>query len=270
VTAFVWMAAGGAAWTLGVGLKWAGWSLAPRIRGGAVERWLCRLAAWSPPSMAGVAGVWSGLTELSASLLVLLWMQPAAPSQVVAFGLGAGLLEVLIILITPHPQPESTSDCEPDVVEAWASFALERTYATLFHVATRGLLWIGAVHADIFPILLALAGFVLMDGLAHYGEIRRWDWTDRRVLRRFHVWGVSVAVAATMMWWCWLPDTDSTARARRRPSGVYAGRFMARPGDVLSIRAWIRVRLGADAGLAAQFQHAVAQAAQERSIVGHE
>src|SRR5262249_26430190 len=52
-------------------------------------------------------------------------------------------------------------------------------------------------------------------------------------------------------------------------SGVHAGSFVARALDVFRVRPRIRVRRGA-AFVAAQFQDAIAQPAQERSIVRDE
>src|SRR5258706_20841 len=53
-------------------------------------------------------------------------------------------------------------------------------------------------------------------------------------------------------------------------SRVHARRFVAGALDVLDVGALIRVRLRLGAALTAKLQHAVAQAAQEFAIVGHE
>src|ERR1043166_9533844 len=51
---------------------------------------------------------------------------------------------------------------------------------------------------------------------------------------------------------------------------MYAGRFVPRALDVLDVRAWIGMRLRVGAALAAELEHAIAQAAQERAVVRDE
>ena len=65
----------------------------------------------------------------------------------------------------------------------------------------------------------------------------------------------------------------ATATSRKRAllgSRVDAGRLVARALDVLDVGALIRVRLRLGAALAAQLEHAIAQAAQELPVVRHE
>src|SRR5262245_47486187 len=61
---------------------------------------------------------------------------------------------------------------------------------------------------------------------------------------------------------------DTVLRQRNDgPSAVDAGRFVTGARDIINIRPWIKMRLGVCSAFAAEFQHAVAESAQECAVM---
>ena len=64
---------------------------------------------------------------------------------------------------------------------------MERMLTSVSHLAARGLVWVGLQGWHLVPALLfALGTFALVDGIATYGHLAGWDWTDERRLRWFY------------------------------------------------------------------------------------
>jgi hypothetical protein len=193
---FSWFLLGAAAWGLGISIKGSGWSLPPLI----LEERLERISAWNTVVAAGCAGLWSGVAELSTTALVLHFYRPQSFLELLAFGLGVGTIEVAFILLFPDPlQQERVRKRFLRALVLWS--VLERVYATAFHITTRFLIYLSLIYTDPVPALIAIAGFTLLDGTAHYGELQKWDWTDC-TLGLFHAWGIMVTVA--MIWLSWI------------------------------------------------------------------
>ena len=181
---------GASSWSwLGLGAAaWAAALLVKVVVGAPLHhlfRWMfrgekARSAAW---------GCWSGIAELGLSAVVFL-IADSYPKiwDLVGFGIGAGSMEVLFVIIASFrgsgrgstaPGPEGT-------LLAWSG-VIERGLTSVGHLATRGLVWAGLQHPNLTPgIVLALATFTLVDGIATYGSAAGWDWEEPQLLRRFY------------------------------------------------------------------------------------
>ena len=134
--------AGVSSWSW-LGLGAAAWAVALLVKVGVgvplhhLFRWMfrgekARSAAW---------GCWSGITELGLSAVVFL-VADSYPNvwDLVGFGVGAGSIEVLYVIVgaipvsgrgIPAPRPEGT-------LLAWSG-VIERGLTSMGHLATRGL-----------------------------------------------------------------------------------------------------------------------------------
>ena len=112
-----------------------------------------------------------------------------------AFGIGAGCSEVIYVLVSGI-----TAKRDPEREAAWARGAavslcvryqvpIERLFALVGHVGSRGVVYAG-LHAK-FPecvllLFLAVFLFTAVDGVAYYGHLRGWNWSEPSVCRRTH------------------------------------------------------------------------------------
>ncbi|MGH9363083.1 MAG: hypothetical protein ACRD2T_14325 [Thermoanaerobaculia bacterium] len=71
------------------------------------------------------------------------------------------------------------------------TFVVERGLALIGHTGSRGLIWLGTTGAP-WCAAVALATFTLVDGVAAYGWLRKWDWLEIRTWRRSY--GLCAAV----------------------------------------------------------------------------
>ena len=132
-------------------------------------------------------GLLSALLELGTAAAYLQGLKNASLSSVFAFGLGAGSAEVIYVLGLG-----SFTKADPDALATWTQAAahslcvryqvpIERTFALIGHVGSRGILYVG-LHRS-FPaqgllLIGAVALFALVDGVAYYGHLRGWNWSD--------------------------------------------------------------------------------------------
>jgi hypothetical protein len=195
-----WVVLGAVAWGMGVGIKMSSWFY--------LQEQLKRLSSWNAIVAAGLSGLWSGVTELSAAAGLLLLYSPKSLLEIVAFGIGAGSIEILFLLFVDLSNSSSRSQRLEDLKgrpfgalhPLW--FVLERGYAMVFHIATRALTYLSLSQADLLPGLVGLAGFTLLDGAAYYGdELQQWDWFDHHVIGLFHVFGLAVTATTVLAWW---------------------------------------------------------------------
>lgn len=155
----------------------------------------------SPKWYAAAQGALSAVTELGAAALVFLYLLPEGSlSLVLAFGAGAGVVEALILFgvgllsKTKAATAEKSASALPWYQE-W-TFAVERFGALLGHIGSRGLVWL-AVHSSLYPALpaiLALISFSTVDGVATYGTLKKWDWLEPRIWKRFYSFATLVGV----------------------------------------------------------------------------
>jgi hypothetical protein len=139
-------------------------------------------------------GVVSALAELGTAVALLLAVAPdALPMRdLVAFALAAGCIENMVLYAAALLSRPAEA-----AVEAWRAgarasllvrhtFLAERAIALLGHLGSRGLVaLVFATGEGWWLLLLALATFSAVDGLAALGRERNWNWSDPRLLRRF-------------------------------------------------------------------------------------
>ena len=91
----------------------------------------------------------------------------------------------MIVAAIPGSGRGSTAPRPESVILEWSG-VFDRGLTSVGHLATRGLVWAGLQHPGLTPgIVLALATFTLVDGIATYGSAVGWDWEEPRLLRRF-------------------------------------------------------------------------------------
>jgi hypothetical protein len=201
---------GGASWSIvaaGAAI-WAASVLAKRalVRGGRrlVPGW---------PGTATTAAVLQGgvsaVTELAPAAAYLTTLRSASLSEVLAFGIGAGAAEAAYVLALGIWKPQ----VDPDELLAWIegagvswcvrySVPIERLFALIGHVGARGLLYVALMHSGPFGVLWALAAitlFAAIDGVAVYGHLQRWQWSDPRVCRRAHSYFAALSVTELIL-----------------------------------------------------------------------
>lgn len=205
-TSLVWLIRGAIAWGIGgIIIKGIVWRLLEK-----------RLKRFSSPAVAIVSGLWSGIAELGVAAVILWHYRPQCLLEVVAFGVGAGSLEALdicflrFLICGRETRSELLKELKKESKEAetrpfgallplWG--VLERANATVFHTATRALVYLSLIRVDPLPGLIALVGFTILDGSAHYGDDQKADWLDHRVLGLFEVFGLTVTAAVVLAWW---------------------------------------------------------------------
>lgn len=183
------LAAGAAAWGLAVALKRAA---VPSLRR------IARLPATSRRASA-LHGAWSALAELALAAGFFAAASPLAAVDVVAFGVGAAVAEILYVIgggvLAPEPGAERAwaAGAARSACVRWALF-LERAATTALHVGTRGLVYLAVARPDAPAALLAFASFAAVDGVAAHGLARGWSWFEPRVCRRFYAFVALVAL----------------------------------------------------------------------------
>lgn len=200
----VWFIRGAIAWVIGgLFIKGIVWRLLEE-----------RLKRFSSPTVAICSGLWSGIAELSVAAGILWHYFPQSLLEAVAFGVGAGSFEALALYFdfltdllicgreTRSKRLKELKEAETRpfgaLLPLWG--VLERAYAIVFHTATRALVCLSLIRVDPLPGLIALVGFTILDGSAHYGDLKV-DWLDHRVLGLFEVFGLTVTAAVVLAWW---------------------------------------------------------------------
>jgi hypothetical protein len=137
-------------------------------------------------------GVISAAAELGAAWGLLEALGRAVTTaDILAFAVGAGSFEGLLVVgaaLLSRPTPEAQAQWEQRAREAWVvrfQFALERLIAWGGHLGSRSLVAYSWRTGAWGFGLAALITFSITDGLATYGQLREWDWTDAAVLCRY-------------------------------------------------------------------------------------
>jgi uncharacterized membrane protein YhfC len=165
-------------------------------------------------------GLVSGITELGAALLAFLYLKQLSLSEVIAFGIGVGAIEAFLVA-APGSHPlrgtkleESVQRLEQrvDELSGRSRFfhveilgVVERILATGIHIGTRGLVYVAYRTGFVVPAIIALAVFVLADGIG-YQRLYKGSLEDMRVLRRFYVFLALLSlgtVIAFLGFWRW-------------------------------------------------------------------
>jgi hypothetical protein len=191
----------------GAGWKWFGLGVLSWILGVVVKSVLtyaldtAGLVRFSIPLQATVGGVVSALTELGAAAWFLRRARLRLPAAV-AFGAGVGVFEVLFVLTIgwleglEYPLPPEGRFAFVDGL-----FLLERFLALVGHTASRLMIYVGVRHRAWSPVLIALLLFSLVDGVAAYGVLAEWDWSDNALRARFLLFVAVIGTVEAILAW---------------------------------------------------------------------
>lgn len=186
-----WVGLGALAWGTAIPLKFFTAWLA--------DRWI---TADRPYIHASSLGLLSATTELGAAAFFFSLGTLSNPvlTNIIAYAIGAGCTETLIVFVYAciEKKPEETLArwIEAAKMSVWVRHILlvERLVAVGGHLGARSLVCL-AIYAQ-FPFLAAVAvlTFAVTDGLADFGEIKKWDWFSPRAFRRLYGSCASIAI----------------------------------------------------------------------------
>lgn len=163
-------------------------------------------------SLAAAHGALSAVSELAPAAAFFVYVVPHLTWwQLVGFGVGAGAVEAIILPFLANPlKGTSLEEHANDVfrrsatipVIQWLS-VLERIWAMLLQVSTRGLVGLSVYSGSPVPASLAVVGFGAVDAIAYYGHLRKWRFDLVPVLARVHLFlGVAAGVMTVIfLWW---------------------------------------------------------------------
>jgi hypothetical protein len=176
-----WIGLGAAAWIVAVLLK---------VCPGGLLRLLLEHCLQGQRMKAALWGVWSALMELGVAAIAFSGAGTfPGLGDAAGFGVGAGSVEALNTLrlalgIRIAARIRSPSKLDVKFLD-WI-VVVERYLTSGGHLATRGLVWAGLQSLFLVPgMVLAVATFSLVDGIASYGHAVKWNWADPRIARRF-------------------------------------------------------------------------------------
>lgn len=180
---FLWFATGAIAWGISVALKILLAKLLHRGLGDATSL-----------KVRGTAhGTLSAACELGCAAVCFLWLLADGNAwNAASFGAGAGWIEIVALLAAYILSDNNRTLAEELPWHVRWTFLVERAGAVLGHVGSRGLVWLAIQRSPWFAVP-AVAGFAIVDGLAVYGTIRKWDWLEWRTWSWFY--GVVMSVS---------------------------------------------------------------------------
>ncbi len=167
---------------------------------------------------AALNGLVSGIAELGLALLFFVFLPTLTFWEVVAFGVGIGSIEAFVVATTENPFRGTALERAAEEFEVAVSrlsgvprlvyghilpFS-ERVMAAAIHIGTRGLVYVGYHSRNPLPIVVALAVFLVLDGVIGYRLIHQGRLCDFRVLNKFYM-GLSaiavIIVAGFLLFW---------------------------------------------------------------------
>jgi hypothetical protein len=163
-------------------------------------------------SLATAHGALSALSELVPASVFFVYVVPHLTWwQLVGFGVGAGAVEAIMLPFLANPlKGTSLEEHASEVfrrsamnpVVQWLS-VLERVWAMLLQVSTRGLVGLSVYSGDAVPACLAVVGFGAVDGTAYYGHLKKWRFDTVPLLARVHLFlgAAAVLMTAVFLWW---------------------------------------------------------------------
>lgn len=160
----------------------------------------------SAPALAGVQGIFSACSELGVAAAFFAYVIPRLSYwQVVGFGVGAGAVEAIMLPFIANPfKGTKLEEHSAEVFRAaadapgvqWLS-VVERIWAMLLQVSTRGLVYLSVANGSLFPVCVAVVGFATVDGSAYYWHLKQWRFDSVRVLARVHAFVACIAAILT-------------------------------------------------------------------------
>jgi hypothetical protein len=154
-----------------------------------VSRMLRRVG---PTEAASARGFVSAASELGVAGAFFLSGLPSRIPDVIAFGAGASAIEIILLLLTGGVRRRRTLDSDPRrrigrrTGRVRYAFLLERSTALALHVGSRCLLYVGVMQHRPAAVACAVLSFSAVDGVAAYGKLEGWNWSDPRISRRYY------------------------------------------------------------------------------------
>jgi hypothetical protein len=155
---------------------------------------------------AALAGIVSGISEMGVLYLAAIaGVVTSSAATGLWTGIGASVAEIAYLIsvgMLKRAEPETLKQQRIWLRGARSSrlvrhiFAVERLLATVLHIACRVLVLATVASGSLVPLAMALGFFVIVDGTATYGVVRRWNWCRRRTARRFYALLAAAAGAA--------------------------------------------------------------------------
>ncbi len=161
-------------------------------------------------------GTASGIAELGVALVFFAFLKELTLQEVVAFGVGIGTIEAVLVATPSHPLKGTGLESAAGQLEATISrlggfrrwiygYALpyaERLIAAGIHIGTRGLVYVAYRSASPLPFAIALATFVLADGIVGYRLLHQGKLSNLKVLNRTYVAlsGLALLVLASFLY----------------------------------------------------------------------
>lgn len=166
----------------------------------------------SKPALSAIQGVISAFAELAVAAAFIAFVVPRLTWwQLVGFGVGAGATEAVMLPFLSNPFKGTSLEKHAEAVGRasagtpsvqWLS-VVERVWAMLLQVSTRGLVGLSVYSGNPLPAGIALAGFGAVDGSAYYWHLSKWRFDTLPVLARVHmILGfAAVLLMAAFLWW---------------------------------------------------------------------
>lgn len=153
-------------------------------------------------------GFVSAVAELGAALLFFVFVVPnLSLVQLIGFGAAAAAVEAVMLPFMRNPLSGTPlEEHASEVIErsssstlvAWMS-VMERIWAFIPHITSRGLTYISYATGNVVPAILAVATFAAIDGRAYYAHLQKWAFDDLHVLGRLYRYLVWIAVCQTLL-----------------------------------------------------------------------
>jgi hypothetical protein len=176
---------GAAAWVIAVGVKRQGLGLIAKA-----GSWKRLSREWRGVSV----GMWSGFTELGLTLLFFLvllrWLDFF---RVLVFGFGVATAEALFLIWIGYlhrsrslQPPEASVEPGTQSFVVRNMFLIERVLATGIHILSRTLIYESITVSSLLLGLFSFRVFSVVDGVAHYGHLSKWNWLLPKTARSYY------------------------------------------------------------------------------------
>jgi len=188
------LAYGAAMWTLGQAVKIVAHLAAAAALGRKVP----------PAGWAALSGVLSAVSELAcAAVFLILFFPSISAGSLIGFGVGASSMEIVYLLaarvrrLALRRRTPNSTRAPATIRSPWIpyAFVIERLTALLMHVGSRCLAYVSLSEHLPWAGVWAVTSFALVDGLAMYGRVRRWNWYDPHTCRRFYGFVLAAGVS---------------------------------------------------------------------------
>ncbi len=168
--------------------------------------------AGSIDGVATLNGLVSGVAELGAALPFLALLPSHSFWDIVGFGIGIGAIEAALLATTTDPLKGTALESAAREMDAALTSLtgrrrlvvlhvlplVERLIAAAIHVGTRGLVYVAYRAFNVLPLLIALAAFLLADGIIGYKLAYQGRFKELRVLGLAYVALAVIALLTCM------------------------------------------------------------------------